>query len=106
MGRGGEISQQGKDRKISLEELSQHRTPGDGRIFLVFAYLLYISQLTTVRFCHNSSAWLSHKGKVYDVSGWEDHPGKLSSRHRNIISCADSITIPFSRRVCYFYPRR
>ena len=22
-----------------------------------------------------SIAWISYKGKVYDVSSWEDHPG-------------------------------
>jgi len=36
-------------RKISLDELSQHRTP--------------------------DNAWLTYKGKVYDVSNWQDHPG-------------------------------
>jgi len=36
-------------KKISLEELSHHRTPND--------------------------AWISYQGKVYDVSNWEDHPG-------------------------------
>mmetsp|Transcript_25830 Transcript_25830/g.35512 ORF Transcript_25830/g.35512 Transcript_25830/m.35512 type:complete len:463 (+) Transcript_25830:102-1490(+) len=48
MGRGGENVQE-INRKISLEELSKHRTPED--------------------------AWISYKGKVYDVSKWEDHPG-------------------------------
>lgn len=48
MGRGGENVQE-INRKISLEELSKHRTPED--------------------------AWVSYKGKVYDVSSWEDHPG-------------------------------
>lgn len=48
MGKGGENAKQ-FERKISVEELSHHRTPGD--------------------------AWLSYKGKVYDVSNWEDHPG-------------------------------
>eukprot|EP01032_Pedospumella_encystans_P011721 gene11721-13611_t len=47
MGKGGEKVSKG--RKISLQELSTHRTPED--------------------------AWLSYQGKVYDVSGWEDHPG-------------------------------
>jgi cytochrome b involved in lipid metabolism len=50
MGKGGEQIQQKKGaRKISLEELSHHRTM--------------------------DNAWLSYKGKVYDVSNWEDHPG-------------------------------
>lgn len=50
MGKGGENVQiPHKGRKISLEELSEHRTPED--------------------------AWMTYKGKVYDVSGWEDHPG-------------------------------
>lgn len=49
MGKGGESAQQQKVRQISLEELSEHRTPED--------------------------AWMTYKGKVYDVSGWQDHPG-------------------------------
>lgn len=50
MGKGGEAAIQSKKaRKISLEELSKHRIPSD--------------------------AWLSYKGKVYDVSSWNDHPG-------------------------------
>lgn len=50
MGKGGEgPQQQGKENKITLEELSQHRTPND--------------------------AWMSYRGKVYDVSKWEEHPG-------------------------------
>lgn len=51
MGKGGESSVQpnNKARKITTEELSHHRTPND--------------------------AWLAYKGKVYDVSNWEDHPG-------------------------------
>jgi fatty acid desaturase/predicted heme/steroid binding protein len=52
MGKGGkDIPNQteGKTRKISLEELSHHRTPTD--------------------------AWLAYRGKVYDVSNWETHPG-------------------------------
>jgi cytochrome b involved in lipid metabolism len=52
MGKGGESAQQEKVRQISLEELSEHRTPED--------------------------AWMTYKGKVYDVSGWQDHPGILS----------------------------
>ena len=50
MGKGGEPTQSApKTKKVSLEELSHHRTP--------------------------DNAWLSYKGKVYDVSNWEDHPG-------------------------------
>eukprot|EP01035_Chromulina_nebulosa_P062753 gene62753-85815_t len=49
MGRGGENVQELKNKKITVEELSKHRTPDD--------------------------AWISYKGKVYDVSSWEDHPG-------------------------------
>jgi fatty acid desaturase/predicted heme/steroid binding protein len=48
MGKGGEKSTS-SDRKISQDELNQHRTP--------------------------ENAWLSYKGKVYDVSGWQEHPG-------------------------------
>lgn len=36
-------------RRVTLEELGQHRTPND--------------------------AWMSYKGRVYDVSNWKDHPG-------------------------------
>jgi cytochrome b involved in lipid metabolism len=25
-------------------------------------------------------AWISYQGKVYDVSNWEDHPGKFKLR--------------------------
>mmetsp|Transcript_76282 Transcript_76282/g.149638 ORF Transcript_76282/g.149638 Transcript_76282/m.149638 type:complete len:466 (+) Transcript_76282:57-1454(+) len=49
MGKGGEKQDNQRKRKISLQELSEHRTPND--------------------------AWLAYQGKVYDVSGWEDHPG-------------------------------
>lgn len=52
MGKGGEAGKSatnGTDKMISLEELAKHRTP--------------------------NNAWVSYKGKVYDVSGWEDHPG-------------------------------
>eukprot|EP01032_Pedospumella_encystans_P020360 gene20360-23126_t len=49
MGKGGDKPELKKGRKISLEELSAHRTPED--------------------------AWLSYQGKVYDVSNWADHPG-------------------------------
>lgn len=51
MGKGGEGPQHhGKEKKITLDELSHHRTPND--------------------------AWMSYRGKVYDVSKWEDHPGE------------------------------
>ena len=45
-GAGGESQ---KGRKITIEELAQHRTPND--------------------------AWMASRGKVYDVSNWNDHPG-------------------------------
>ena len=57
MGKGGESVQQEKVRQISLEELSGHRTPED--------------------------AWMTYKGKVYDVSGWQDHPGKSYKPQRS-----------------------
>ena len=56
MGKGGESVQAEKIRKISLEELSEHRTPED--------------------------AWMTYKGKVYDVSGWQDHPGNDQLRNK------------------------
>lgn len=65
MGKGGEKNSSSSDassttninsvqgektkRKISLEELSLHRSPND--------------------------AWMSYKGSVYNVSNWESHPG-------------------------------
>lgn len=53
MGKGGEKVQNvetvKRSRKISLEELSAHRTPND--------------------------AWVSYRNKVYDISNWNDHPG-------------------------------
>eukprot|EP01031_Cornospumella_fuschlensis_P040060 gene40060-48815_t len=51
MGKGGESNQSKASavKKISWEELSKHRTPND--------------------------AWLAYRGKVYDVSNWEEHPG-------------------------------
>lgn len=48
MGKGGDRNK-AESRTIGLEELSKHRTPSD--------------------------AWVSYKGSVYDVSGWEQHPG-------------------------------
>lgn len=60
MGKGGEgPQQQGKEKKITLEELSQHRTPND--------------------------AWMSYRGKVYDVSKWEEHPGACDKLESTII---------------------
>jgi fatty acid desaturase/predicted heme/steroid binding protein len=54
MGKGGESAasttvSRGAVRKITPEEVGKHRIPGD--------------------------AWMVCKGKVYDVSNWEDHPG-------------------------------
>lgn len=48
MGKGGEKADN-KSKKVSLTELSQHRTPND--------------------------AWMSFRGKVYNFSNWQDHPG-------------------------------
>eukprot|EP00607_Mallomonas_marina_P011009 CAMPEP_0182419404 /NCGR_PEP_ID=MMETSP1167-20130531/3874_1 /TAXON_ID=2988 /ORGANISM="Mallomonas Sp, Strain CCMP3275" /LENGTH=468 /DNA_ID=CAMNT_0024594325 /DNA_START=53 /DNA_END=1459 /DNA_ORIENTATION=- len=49
-GTGGEFNHSSsKSIKISKEELGKHRSPND--------------------------AWMCYKGKVYDVSGWNDHPG-------------------------------
>jgi hypothetical protein len=52
MGGGGKLTtkEDKKVRKITLEECAKHRTPDD--------------------------AWMHMRGKVYDVSNWEDHPGK------------------------------
>lgn len=50
MGGGAESQAQQKGKKITLEELSKHREMND--------------------------AWVSMRGKVYDVSGWADHPGR------------------------------
>lgn len=49
MGGGAESEVRSKNRKITLEELSKHREMDD--------------------------AWMSMRGKVYDVSGWSGHPG-------------------------------
>lgn len=50
MGKGGQkVSQANDSKKITLAEMSQHRTPED--------------------------AWMQIKGRVYDVSNWMDHPG-------------------------------
>ena len=53
MGGGAESQLRRKGRKITLEELSKHREMDD--------------------------AWVSMRGKVYDVSGWADHPGKCDA---------------------------
>jgi len=55
MGGGGKLTETGKKstRQITLDECSAHRTPND--------------------------AWLHMRGKVYDVSGWDDHPGTCSA---------------------------
>ena len=47
-GSGGEAGAAPK-RKITIEELAEHRTPED--------------------------AWMASRGKVDDVSNWHDHPG-------------------------------
>ena len=53
MGGGGKLTDAGKKSKqITLEECAKHRTPND--------------------------AWLHMRGKVYDVSNWDDHPGECS----------------------------
>jgi cytochrome b involved in lipid metabolism len=51
MGGGAESQKTQSEKKITLEELSKHREMDD--------------------------AWVSMRGKVYDVSGWADHPGKF-----------------------------
>lgn len=48
-GSGGQQAKAKGVRKITLTELSEHRT--------------------------KESAWMSYHGKVYDVSGWNGHPG-------------------------------
>lgn len=65
MGKGGDSLQVEKSRQIGLEELSEHRTPED--------------------------AWMTYKGKVYDVSGWQDHPGEKRPHHR-LTRYQDSLT--------------
>jgi len=56
MGRGGDAKVKKATKAdegsklISMEEVAQHRVPND--------------------------AWVHMKGKVYDVSEWNDHPGK------------------------------
>ena len=51
MGGGAESQATSRGRKITLEELGKHREMND--------------------------AWMAMRGKVYDVSGWADHPGRL-----------------------------
>ena len=72
MGKGGEKVSKG--RKISLQELSTHRTPEDGNRLANFQSLRVEATVMTLQYLI-FSAWLSYQGKVYDVSGWEDHPG-------------------------------
>ena len=48
-GSGGRDRNNKDVKKITLEELSEHRT--------------------------QDNAWISYRGKVYDVSGYNDHPG-------------------------------
>lgn len=47
--RGEADKDEGSKKRITLEELGKHRSPTD--------------------------AWMSYKGRVYDVSNWHDHPG-------------------------------
>lgn len=61
MGGGAESQVAQKERKITLEELSQHREMND--------------------------AWVSMRGKVYDVSGWADHPGKWDATFSLVYCC-------------------
>ncbi len=70
MGRGGESQQTEKrTKKITIEELAQHRTPKDGEsVEVLFSQRL----CTLISFL---TAWVAYQGKVYDVSNWEDHPG-------------------------------
>jgi hypothetical protein len=46
MGKGGENKGGQPTRKISLDELSQHRTPDNGILFYYFFYILYIIYLS------------------------------------------------------------
>lgn len=58
MGKGGQNLENignTKVKKITVDELSKHRTIED--------------------------AWISYKGKVYDVSNWTEHPGKIFLQH-------------------------
>jgi cytochrome b involved in lipid metabolism len=45
---------EGVNKKITLDELAKHR--------------------------EMDNAWVTMRGKVYDISGWEDHPGRLLKR--------------------------
>lgn len=75
MGKGGEAAQTEKSaRQITIEELTQHRTPNDGK-FLQFEFFFLADFYH--KLLHSYIAWLAYKGRVYDVSNWEDHPGKI-----------------------------
>ena len=81
MGFGGEQQQVGnKGRKISLEELSQVRC-ADEKWWRsdVFGIRSADSPVPFIALQHRTpeDAWMTYKGKVYDVSGWEEHPGAL-----------------------------
>jgi len=72
MGKGGDKVQ---SNKISLEELSKHRTPQDGT-YIHKSCSFYISLIYSILlFINNLIAWVSYRNKVYDVSNWNDHPG-------------------------------
>ncbi len=72
MGKGGESQQtEKKTKKITIEELAQHRTPKDG----TFTTTNCLSPFVVVNVNFFISAWVAYQGKVYDVSNWEDHPG-------------------------------
>ena len=79
MGGGAENAMAGKatQRKITLEELSKHRTPED--------------------------AWVTYRGKVYDVSNWEDHPGTLRADRLGSGACAGRVCCRWG---VYFPPLR
>ena len=66
MGKGGQNNVAAgslQAKKISLDELAKHRTIED--------------------------AWIAYRGKVYDVSNWEDHPGNilLNSKVLDVTVC-------------------
>jgi cytochrome b involved in lipid metabolism len=80
---GEQQAQAPKGRKISLEELSQVRLHGmDGPfgtrgVTRSSSPLLSPSPVASCLLQHRTpeDAWMTYKGKVYDVSGWEEHPG-------------------------------
>ena len=81
MGKGGEKPESTKGRKITLEELSAHRTPEDGKSEIGAACPLcanVIAILMHIIYLSPPIAWLSYQGKVYDVSNWADHPGNAT----------------------------